>query len=488
MTDLIARSDSEHTAPTQVLSAATAGSAPESPEPEVRWAPAPPPRKKRRLGLWIGIPVGVVALGAAAASLVLVAPGTTVGGVSVGLLTQGAAADAIRAQFAATTATIGAGGPTLTAAELGASIDADALASAVFEQRPLWNVGQWFGDPLDAPVTIAEDEANDALREALPALYTDPTPAAVAFDGTAYAVTPAVDGQGIDLASVVEPLHDAFAAGEQSVTVEPATAAIASPTTTEIAQQTSASLNELFAQIGFYVGDERTVPVDPATAASWITLTTEPDGSLSYTADATKIQAFVDGLKPLVDREPVAGTVIINSSNEVIDTITESVDGRVLGDTTGVAQRFADQLAAGTATYDLPVEVTPAVAETLHRVLEVDLTNQMLYMKENGVVVDSFLVSTGLPGADTPTGDFRVWAHVREQTMSGWQTALNYAYEIPNVQFAMYFDNNDNAFHGVYWRDNWGERGSNGCVGMPDWRAEQIYYWSPDGIDVKIYH
>jgi hypothetical protein len=42
----------------------------------------------------------------------------------------------------------------------------------------------------------------------------------------------------------------------------------------------------------------------------------------------------------------------------------------------------------------------------------------------------------------------------------------------------MYF-NGDEAFHGVYWHNNFGTPQSHGCVGMPNYRAKQIYDWSP---------
>ena len=50
----------------------------------------------------------------------------------------------------------------------------------------------------------------------------------------------------------------------------------------------------------------------------------------------------------------------------------------------------------------------------------------------------------------------------------------------------MYF-NGDEAFHGVYWH-NTSAPESHGCVGMPEWRAKQIYDWSPCGIDVWIHN
>jgi hypothetical protein len=137
-----------------------------------------------------------VALGAAAASLVLIAPGTSVAGVHVGFMTQGAAADAISGRLAETTVVLaGDGGDArVSGADLGATVEAQALAETAFAEHPLWNVTAWFPEPLDAPVAIDEAVAAEALAAAVPAMYTDPVDAEVAFDAdsTAYVVTPGV--------------------------------------------------------------------------------------------------------------------------------------------------------------------------------------------------------------------------------------------------------------------------------------------------------
>jgi lipoprotein-anchoring transpeptidase ErfK/SrfK len=39
----------------------------------------------------------------------------------------------------------------------------------------------------------------------------------------------------------------------------------------------------------------------------------------------------------------------------------------------------------------------------------------------------------------------------------------------------------------VYWHNNFGTPQSHGCVGMPNYRAKQIYDWSPTGVDVWIH-
>jgi vancomycin resistance protein YoaR len=134
-------------------------------------------------------------------------------------MTAGAATDAINQRLGATTIVLGDGGPTVTAAQLGAAVDARGLAESAFDARPMWNVTQWFGDSLDAPVTLDANRADAALRAALPSAFTASVPAQVSFTGTSYAVTPAVPGTGLDVDAIAAALHDAFVAGTGTVTV-----------------------------------------------------------------------------------------------------------------------------------------------------------------------------------------------------------------------------------------------------------------------------
>lgn len=500
MTDLATKSETDdpsgsspsvENAPTEVLDSSASGV---PIDPAVEWAPVEPAPKKKRLWLWIGVPAAIVTAGAVAASLVLIAPGTSVAGVPVGFLTAGAATDAIDQRLAETTLTLREGGPTITGAELGATIDAKTLADDAFQERPLWNVSQWFGDPLDATITVDETAATAALRAAFPSAYTDPVGASVAFDGTAFAVTPAVAGVGIDVDTLTRELHDAFVAGQTDVTISPQETPVEAAATTAAAQTAADQANAMLGVAGFYVGDERTVPIDAATAASWLTITADDAGAFSIAADAAKIQPVVDTLGPLVDRAPANGTVITNSDGTVLQTTVPGADGRVLGDTGSVAQDFAAQLASGNGAFALPVEVTPTVTTTLQRLLEVDLSEQRLYLKENGNVVDSWLISSGKDTAGsyspTETGRYRIKSHYDVQTMSSGAGSAGtgyWDYEVPNIQWIMYF-NGSQAFHGVYWHNNFGSKQSHGCVGMPNSRAKQIYEWAPNGADVWVHN
>ena len=466
----------------------------DAPPPAYEWAPPEPAPKKRRLWLWIGIPVAAVAAGLTATSLVLIAPGTAVAGVPVGGLTPGAAAEAIEQRLATTTIVLtGDGGDAeVTAAELGAAVDGRALADEAFATHPAWNPSAWFAPPTDVAVTIDSAAAETTLRDTVPQLYVEPANAAIGFDpATAtYVVTPAVDGAGVDVTAIQAALDEAFAAGETRVELSPTTAPIAPNGQTSVAEATAAILNRMLDTAGFYVGEERTAPVDRATLASWITVAPADRGTFGITADASAIQPFVDGLTAAVNRAPVNATTIVNASGRVLATLTAGVAGRSLESTDGIANAYAEQLAAGNSVYQLPVSEAAFTTTSLARLLEVDLSEQRLYVKENGNVVDSWLISSGKDNHATTPGHYTINSKATVQTMNGYDRDaagnITGTYSTPNVKWPMYF-NGGQAFHGVYWHNNYGTRMSHGCVGMPEWRAQWLWNWSPYGTDVWIH-
>jgi len=455
---------------------------------ELQWAPAPEKRRRRwPLALWIGIPAAALIAGGWWAGMSLIAPGVSVAGVAVGGLTPDAAAARIAETVAATGVefTVGSTSATITGADLGATIDAEGLAAQALGDHPLWQVGGWFPEPAPVAPVIDPDAAETAIAEALSGVWVDPVNASIAFDAASasYVVTPGIAGEGLTVDSVADAyvahLHDGSGDTPARVTADLAT--LEPRITTAVAEAKAAELNAMLATAGFYVGAERTVPLDPAFTAGWLTIVPSPaDGTIEVTADTAAIQASVDSLQPLIDRAPVNGAQVINNAGKVLRVETAGQDGRVLGDTSGVADAFATQLAAGNGVYELPVQVTVAETVSVVRLLEVDLSEQRLYLKENGQTIDSWLISSGKSGWRTNTGHFTVNYKIRMQDMTGID------YFQPDVEWVMYFSG-DQAFHAVYWRDIWGVPMSHGCVGMPTSLAKQIYQWADVGTDVYIH-
>ncbi|MGN6217997.1 MAG: L,D-transpeptidase family protein [Microbacterium sp.] len=451
------------------------------------WAEPEPKPKKKRTALWLSIGAGVAVVGLLVSSLLLIAPGTTVAGVPVGWMTPGAAADAIQKQLATTTVVLtGDGGDAeVTGADLGASVDAKALADAAFSEHPMWNPTAWFAE-TGAEVELDTPTALEALQKAAPALFTDPVDATLAYDGasTSYVSTPATPGAGIDVATVQQALQAAFEAGKKTVNLDPVIAEVPAAISTETAADTATKLNGMISNIGFYVGDERTVPVDRAVAASWLTVTPE-NGAFTISADPADIQPVVDTLAGAVDRAPENAVEITDRAGKVLQTIAAGQSGRQLGATAGIAAAFAAQLAGGDPVYKLPVDEVPVSTTTLARNIVVDLSDQAAYFYENGVVVSSTRMSSGLPGHDTHTGSFRITAKLRIQNMGNPDLTKAPYYYTKNVPWVMYF-NGDQALHGAYWHNNFGNRMSHGCVNLPVGVAEFLYQWAPMGTEVTV--
>ncbi|SEC07182.1 L,D-transpeptidase family protein [Microbacterium hydrocarbonoxydans] len=502
VTDLISAQDAktekltEATASgAQLDSVAPAGDAPtdslppDSGDQPLAWAPIEPAPKKKRLGLWIGLGAGAVVLGAAAASMILIAPGTTVAGIPVGWLTPGAAAEAIEAHVAETEVTLtGAGdGVVLTGSELGATIDARGLADEAFAERPLWNLGSWMGDPVAGDIALDSEKADAALRDAVPSSFVDPVDAGVVFDAKTakYVVTPAETGTAVDLDALTAAIVDTVADGGKTLEFPGGPAEAAPAVTDEEATAVMTSVNTMLGTMGFYIGDERTVPVTPAVAATWFTIE-DVDGELRITADQDAIQTTVDTLAASVDRAPVNATNIVDSAGNILRTEKAGVNGRAIGDTTNLAADAAAKIEAGEGVF--PIEVTETKFESVNllRKIDVNLSRQTATLYENGAVVRSWAISSGKSATPTDTGNFTVYAHVREQTMKSREPDGSIT-ETPNVPWVTYF-NGDEGFHGTYWHNDFGNPRSHGCVNMPIDVARFVYEWSPVGLEVAVHY
>lgn len=460
---------------------------PSTGEQPLAWAPSEPPRKKRRLGLWIGLGLGVVALGAGAASLILIAPGTTVAGIPVGWMTPGAAAAAVDSHLADTRITLTGAGDDIvvSGADLGASIDSAALVDQAFAERPMWNLGAWMGDAIPGEITLDAVAATEALRTAVPSSFVDAVDAGVVFDETAsnYVITPSEVGTGIDIDDLTAALASAVGEGRTALEYPGGPAEALPSVSDDDATATAASLNKMLDTVGFYVGDERTVPVSRAGAASWLTVV-DDEGQLRVEADAQLIQATVDNLPKRVDRAPVNATNIVDSAGTVLRAEQAGVNGRALGDTSDVAAQFAQQLEGGDGVYELTVTETPFETVSLFRKIEVNLSTQHAYLFENNEVVKSWAVSTGLPGTLTPAGNFKVFAHTAMQDMGCYPGA---PYCTEDVPWITWFTTNI-GFHGTYWHNNFGNRMSHGCVNLPIDLAKYVYDWSPVGLEVAVHY
>ena len=115
------------------------------------------------------------------------------------------------------------------------------------------------------------------------------------------------------------------------------------------------------------------------------------------------------------------------------------------------------------------------------RWIDVNISEQRVYAYEGNVVVNSFLVSTGLPETPTVTGRYQIWVKVRIQDMSGP------GYYLKDVPYVMYFYE-DYGLHGTYWHNNFGRPMSRGCVNLTIDDAKWLYNWASVGTVVDVHY
>ena len=125
--------------------------------------------------------------------------------------------------------------------------------------------------------------------------------------------------------------------------------------------------------------------------------------------------------------------------------------------------------------------------------IEVDLSDLKLYAWEGNRKVYEFSVSTGRPGYNTPTGEFRVWSKVRSQAYRGGSKARGDYYYLPNVPYSLFFGGGNvpnwkgYAIHGAYWHNDFGIKNrSSGCVNVRPDEAEQLYNWAGPAMPTDV--
>lgn len=129
---------------------------------------------------------------------------------------------------------------------------------------------------------------------------------------------------------------------------------------------------------------------------------------------------------------------------------------------------------------------TPLAPSPETQLIHVDISEQRLTAYENGVPVNTFLVSTGLPGWNTPLGTTKVTDKIPIKDY-GWNFGPGNPgnYLLPDVKYnlrfrPMYY------IHSAYWHNNFGRQMSHGCVNVSLQDAEWIYNWAAVGATVEI--
>lgn len=132
------------------------------------------------------------------------------------------------------------------------------------------------------------------------------------------------------------------------------------------------------------------------------------------------------------------------------------------------------------------VPIPSNVAPGQHWV-DVNLSQQVACAMSGGDIVRVVLVTTGMPGWETPLGQFRILYRVADETMTSAGIGIPIdspdGYDLDHVLYTQYFTNAGHALHDNYWRPAsvFGHKAtSHGCVGMVE--PDALYLWNFLGV------
>jgi lipoprotein-anchoring transpeptidase ErfK/SrfK len=131
-------------------------------------------------------------------------------------------------------------------------------------------------------------------------------------------------------------------------------------------------------------------------------------------------------------------------------------------------------------------EAVLAYRTRVHKRIDINLSRQFVTLFEDDRVVFTTTASTGVRGAETPVGNFKIQYKMAKTRMRGTNPS-GHTYDIPDVPWVMALYD-DYALHGAPWRQAWGVPQSNGCVSMPTPAAKFVYDWAPAGTPVHIHY
>lgn len=124
------------------------------------------------------------------------------------------------------------------------------------------------------------------------------------------------------------------------------------------------------------------------------------------------------------------------------------------------------------------------------RWIDIELSTQTLVAYEGERPVFATLISSGRPSHPTPTGTFRVWVKLAEDTMDDLErTDQESNYAIEGVPWVQYFSEGI-GLHAAFWHDQFGTRRSHGCVNLSPRDARRLFEFTspalPPGWDAIL--
>ncbi len=436
-------------------------------------------------------------------------PGVHVGVVSIGGLTRQEATSRVARAFTDQRLVLEASNRTwrISANELGADCDVASAIDAAFA------VGRTSGltdtvyrtvarSPIITTCTWSDGTLHARLADIAAQVGAPPQNATLTYQNGTFEIVPDHDGAVFGIQAFKDQVTQSISVGA-AATVHLAssvgTAAVTSDDLKEPKQVAEALLTRQLTliahgtqfhvqrdQLAHWIIVQVMTRTDAHTVASLAPVLVGAKVTVGF--DDAAMRAYLESLAAQVDVAPQPQETLMSAHK--VEVMKDGVPGSQLAVDEALSKLMQDVSTGDTVTLDLPMievpfpilYVTPPPAPVpTGKAIGVDITTQMEYDYEDGVLVYSSKISSGIHDW-TPVGTFHVLGKTVKQKMSGP------GYYVPNVPWILWFKAGGYSLHGVYWHHDFGIRPrSHGCVGEPLTEAEWIYHWADVGIPVVIY-
>ncbi|RPA58224.1 hypothetical protein EF384_07530 [Aerococcus agrisoli] len=430
-------------------------------------------------------------------------PATVVAGVNLSGKTEAEAEEALTSQENAASVSLQENGQevaTVDLAEAGFSPVIEPQLGELLDQQaiftwPVTLVENVLASSEDNKLTLDWQVDEATFQEyfaALPLDQTDRTAstnAQVVLNDETKAVEVVAEKQGntVSAASLADAIAAKAGAGETTVDLAEAYEKPSVTSDSEEIQTAKADIEKILnAQISMKVEDEE-YAIPSETIASWISM----DDAGEVQVDKDAIDAY------LLDWN--VNNAALNKKHEFQSTAsgTVTVDPGIYG--WYINREFAtDELAEIVLTGQNTVYEPTIGGEGYNTdsyfgnsYIEVDLTEQKMFVYVDGVQQIATDIVSGNIGTSTVPGAYAVWDKQTPSVLKGYNPRTEKNYEQP-VEYWMPFDYTGQGVHDANWQSTFGgdvylQRGSLGCINTPPAMMAQVFETAYVGMPVIVF-
>jgi tetratricopeptide (TPR) repeat protein len=208
-----------------------------------------------------------------------------------------------------------------------------------------------------------------------------------------------------------------------------------------------------------------------------------------WQAAATALQAVYDIEPDYAQAQSLLYTAYISSSHELL-AAGELDEARLAAQ--GALALKVDSDEAQALLNEIRARATPTPVPTSpgRKRIEVNISEQRMYVWEGETLIYKWVCSTGEPGRNTATGRFAILDKIPEAWASTWRLRMPYwmgiywAGSLENGIHALPINPNGTRL----WEGYLGSRVSYGCIILSTENARTLYNWAPIGTPVWVHY